>query len=60
MLVRPFEASDADALATLFHASVREAGIRDYSPEQVEAWSPAKPDPGRTCGKHKDGPFWSQ
>ena len=47
MLVRPFEASDADAVADLFHASVREAGIRDYSPEQVEAWSPSRPDPGR-------------
>ncbi|GGI52903.1 GNAT family N-acetyltransferase [Oxalicibacterium solurbis] len=47
MLIRPFEVSDADVLADIFHASVREIGIRDYSLEQVEAWSPSKPDPKR-------------
>lgn len=47
MLIRQFEPTDADALAALLHASVREAGIRDYSPEQVAVWSPAKPNPER-------------
>jgi putative acetyltransferase len=47
MIIRPFEPSDADALAALFHASVHEAGIRDYSSEQVAAWSPSKPDSER-------------
>lgn len=47
MLIRQFEPSDADALAALFHASVHKAGIRDYSAEQVAAWSPSKPDPDR-------------
>ncbi|WP_025734014.1 GNAT family N-acetyltransferase [Carnimonas nigrificans] len=46
MFIRPFELADAGALADIFHASVREAGIHDYSPEQVEAWSPSRPDPG--------------
>ena len=45
MFIRDFKNSGADALAALFHASVREAGIRDYSVEQVAAWSPSKPDP---------------
>lgn len=45
MIVRPFEPSDAEALATLFHESVREAGTQDYSEEQVAAWSPSRPDP---------------
>ncbi len=45
MLVRPFMPSDAEALAALFHASVREAGARDYSAQQVAAWSPSSPDP---------------
>ena len=47
MFIREFEPSDADALAALFHASVREAGVRYYSAEQVAAWSPSKPDPGK-------------
>ena len=45
MLIRAFQPSDACALATLFHTSVREVGSRDYSPEQVAAWSPSKPNP---------------
>jgi putative acetyltransferase len=44
--IRPFRVADAAALAALFHASVRQAGLRDYTPEQVSAWSPAAPDPG--------------
>ncbi|KPF52370.1 hypothetical protein IP65_16575 [Novosphingobium sp. AAP1] len=43
MLIRKFEPNDADALATLFHATVHQVGIRDYSSEQVAAWSPSKP-----------------
>lgn len=45
MRVRLFARADADALAALFHDSVQQAGIRDYSPEQVAAWSETKPDP---------------
>jgi putative acetyltransferase len=45
MLIRAFEPGDAEALAALFHASVRQAGIRDYSAEQVAAWSPSPPEP---------------
>lgn len=41
----PIEPSDADAVATLFHAFVREAGAREYSAEQIAEWSPSKPDP---------------
>lgn len=51
MLIRQFEASDADDLASLFHASVWQAGILDYSAEQVAAWSPSKPDPERYIRK---------
>lgn len=45
MLIRPFRPSDAAGLAVLFHASVRQGGICDYSIEQVMAWSPSRPDP---------------
>jgi len=33
MLIRPFEADDAECLAAPFHASVNQIGIRDYSAE---------------------------
>jgi putative acetyltransferase len=51
MLIRPFEPGDAEALAALFHASVRQVGIRDYSAEQVAAWSPSPPDPTNYVGR---------
>ena len=42
MIIRDFIPADADALAALFHTSVHQVGIRDYSAEQVAAWSPAQ------------------
>lgn len=35
MQVREFQSSDAPALAAIFHASVREGGLRHYSPSQA-------------------------
>jgi len=55
MLIRPFAAGDAPALARLFHASVHQAASRDYSPEQLAAWSPAPPDPAGFIARAADG-----
>ena len=44
--IRPFQPSDADALADLFHASVREVARRHYTLAQVTTWSPDRPEPG--------------
>ena len=40
MKVRLFCQQDADQIAQLFHATVREINIRDYSSNQVKAWAP--------------------
>ncbi len=40
MKIRLFLPQDADAIAKLFHDTVREINIRDYSLSQVKAWSP--------------------
>ncbi len=40
MLIRLFQKQDSDRIAQLFHNTVREVNIRDYSPEQVKAWAP--------------------
>jgi putative acetyltransferase len=45
--IRAYVEGDAPALATLFFASVREAGLRDYTDEQVAAWAPEPLDPHR-------------
>lgn len=38
--VRLFEPQDADQVARLFHETVREVNIGDYSSAQVKAWAP--------------------
>jgi putative acetyltransferase len=39
----------------LFHAAVHEIGSRDYSKEQLSAWSPAPPDPAGYVQRAGDG-----
>jgi len=38
--IRLFEAQDAEQIARLFHETVREVNIYDYSSHQVRAWAP--------------------
>lgn len=57
MLIRPFTPDDADAVAALFHLSVRGAAIRDYSAAQVAAWSPAPPEASAYVRKAADRTF---
>jgi UPF0176 protein len=40
MLIRLFQEQDSDQIAQLFHDTIREVNIRDYSPTQVQAWAP--------------------
>ena len=40
MIIRPFQKQDGDRIAKLFHDTVREVNIRDYSLAQVRAWAP--------------------
>ncbi len=40
MEVRLFQTQDAEQVARLFHETVREINVRDYSNSQVEAWAP--------------------
>jgi len=53
--IRPYAAQDAEPLAALFYASVREIGRRDYSAEQVAAWAPQPPSPERVHARASDG-----
>lgn len=47
MQIRRFISTDAETLAKLYHASVHQGGLVDYSTAQVKAWSPAAPEPER-------------
>ncbi len=41
MIIRPFKLTDAPDLTEILHAAVHVIGARDYTPEQLRAWSPA-------------------
>jgi GNAT superfamily N-acetyltransferase len=41
MNIRTYESGDAQELMQLFYDTVHEVNIRDYTPEQVNAWAPA-------------------
>ena len=40
MKIRSFHPKDADQIAQLFHQTIREINVRDYSSSQVKAWAP--------------------
>ncbi|MFC5479633.1 GNAT family N-acetyltransferase [Massilia suwonensis] len=43
MLIRPCAPGEESALLAIFQSSVRGLAARDYTPEQIEAWSPLEP-----------------
>ena len=40
MIIRLFQRQDVEQIARLFHNTVRQINIKDYSQAQVRAWSP--------------------
>jgi putative acetyltransferase len=56
--LRPYAATDASALTSLFRASVREVAARDYSPTQVLAWAPDAIDEKRFGQKCETKDTW--
>lgn len=54
MLIRLFQKQDSDQIAQLFHDTVREVNIHDYSTAQVNAWAPDDlhiPEWSESCAK---------
>jgi putative acetyltransferase len=50
-LIRPYRASDAAAIAEIFHRAVHEIASAHYTPAQCAAWSPA-PAPAENWARH--------
>ena len=45
MMIRAYRPSDCQELAQLFYETVHAVNAREYTPEQLDAWAPAPPDP---------------
>ncbi|MXN67366.1 GNAT family N-acetyltransferase [Stappia sp. GBMRC 2046] len=55
MLIRIYRPDDASRLSAIYRAAVTEIGTRDYSPDQVLAWSALAPSPERFAEITGDG-----
>jgi putative acetyltransferase len=44
MYIRRYRREDLPAVVELFHETVHEVNVRDYSDQQLEAWAPGKAD----------------
>jgi putative acetyltransferase len=53
--IRPFRASDAEALSALTEAAIRTTGSRAYSPQQIAAWASPYPCPDRFLARAERG-----
>ncbi|QDH36211.1 GNAT family N-acetyltransferase [Porphyrobacter sp. YT40] len=53
--IRPFRENDAEALAALTEASIRDIGSRAYTPEQIAAWVAPHPVPERFRSRARAG-----
>lgn len=56
--IRQYTASDASALTSLFHSSVREIASRDYTASQIREWAPDRIDEMRFGQKCASRPTW--
>lgn len=53
--VRPYRPDDTTAIPIIFHRSVTEAALADYSEAQVAAWSPTPPEYSWASARASDG-----
>jgi putative acetyltransferase len=53
--IRTYEPRDAAGVADVFYRSVREVALSYYTPDQVEAWAPERPDTERVHLRSSDG-----
>jgi putative acetyltransferase len=53
--IRPYRPGDQHALADVFLSSVREAGLADYSQDQVRAWAAERPHASHFVDRARDG-----
>jgi len=54
--IRPYRATDLDAVITIYQRAIREVAIRDYNQDQVNAWSQV--DRTVWTGRRLSRPTW--
>lgn len=47
LCLRPYEEGDLQAVVSLFYDTIHSVNLKDYTPEQADAWAPKEPDSSR-------------
>ena len=58
LCLRPYEEGDLQAVVSLFYDTIHSVNLKDYTPEQADAWAPKKPDLSRWQGLLKGEDTW--
>lgn len=58
MILRSYQSTDASGLLDLFRDTVRRVNCRDYSPQQIAAWSSDAIDPELWASRFTDRWVW--
>ena len=58
LCLRPYEEGDLQAFVSLFYDTIHSVNLKDYSPEQADAWAPKEPDLSRWQSLLKGEDTW--
>ena len=53
LCLHPYEEGDLQAVVSLFYDTIHSVNLKDYSPEQADAWAPKEPGPFPLAGPLK-------
>ena len=56
--LRPYEEGDLQAVVSLFYDTIHSVNLKDYTPEQADAWAPKEPDMSRWQKLLKEEDTW--
>ena len=58
LCLRPYEEGDLQAVVSLFYDTIHCVNLKDYTPEQADAWAPKEPDLSRWQSLLKGEDTW--
>ena len=58
LFIRPYDEGDLQSVVSLFYDTIHSVNLKDYTPEQADAWAPKKPDLSRWQGLLKGEDTW--
>lgn len=58
LFIRPYDEGDLQSVVSLFYDTIHSVNLKDYTPEQADAWAPKEPDMSRWQKLLKEEDTW--